>query len=152
MIRPIVIGADGVAELVVEIQRDAYLVEAELMGFHGIPQLHETVEDVRSRDDLQWLGAFENDRLIGVIAWSEMDGTLDIDRLVVAPSHARMGNGRMLVSALDGAMRVTVSTGEANLPARSLYESLGFALVATSEVAPAVAVVHYERFGDISES
>ncbi len=148
MIEPIDIRDEAVAERIVEIQIAAYAVEAELMGFDGIPQLHETVPDARSRTDLWWFGVYDGGEIIGAIAWREQPGLIDIDRLVIAPSHARRGYGRNLVMALGSTTRITVSTGAANAPARALYESLGFELIGTSEIAPSVRVVHYEKPGD----
>jgi hypothetical protein len=43
------------AHRLVEIQRAAYAVETELIGFDGIPTLHDAVDDVMTHD-LQWLG------------------------------------------------------------------------------------------------
>jgi len=149
MIEPIDIEDRAVADRVVEIQTAAYAVEADLMHFDGIPQLHETSADVRSRTDLCWLGAYEEGELVGAIAWTEKPDAIDIDRLAVAPSHARRGHGRALVTALPRASRLTVSTGAANTPARGLYESLGYSLTAETEIAPSVLVVHYEKQGEV---
>jgi len=75
------------------------------------------------------------------------DGSLDICRLVVDPAFHRRGIGRALVEAVIALSRkqpLTVSTGSANAPARSLYEGLGFDLVRSSEV-EGIPLVHYRR-------
>ncbi len=64
---------------------------------------------------------------------------VDIDRLVVDPSAHRQGVGKALVGEVlvsAGERRTVVSTGRANLPARTLYEKLGFGWVADEEVIP----------------
>lgn len=143
MIEPLDLSDDEVAARVIEIQRAAYATEAELIGFDGIPPLHESVDDIR-RADLKWLGCWEDGRLVGIMAWSVMDGTTDIDRLAVHPDHFRRGHGRALVSSVvDGT--VTVSTGTANHPALRLYESLGFNRIAEGQVAPGVTVTELMR-------
>ena len=43
-----------VATRIVEIQRAAYRVEAELIGFDGIPQLAESVEQVQALGSMKW--------------------------------------------------------------------------------------------------
>lgn len=144
MIRSFAPTEPAAAARVVEIQRAAYRLEAELMGFDAIPTLHETAQDVRG-SALQWLGSFTGGRLVGVIAWQVEGTTLVIDRLAVDPSFARQGRGRALVNALPQADRIAVSTGTANAPARSLYESLGFATCGEREVAPGITVTTYER-------
>lgn len=43
MLRPLDLSDPDVADRVVAIQRAAYRVEADLIGFDGIPPLHDTV-------------------------------------------------------------------------------------------------------------
>ena len=149
MIEPLDPAVPGVAERVAELQRAAYSREADLIGFDGIPTMHESVDDIRSRVDLTWLAVYDDARLVGIVAWTrEEDGTIDIDRLAVDPVSFRRGHGRALVEAvlrLPGAARWTVSTGTANAPARRLYESLGFVATGEREVAPGVTATIYSR-------
>lgn len=127
------------AERVVELQRAAYAVEAELIGFAGIPPLHETAADVCDLD-LVWLGAFAGTKLIGGLGYADRVDHRDLDRLFVDPQHARRGAGRQLVTAVLDAAEIRVSTGTANSPARALYQSLGFTESGTREIAPGVTV------------
>lgn len=135
----------GVAERIVEIQRAAYAVEAQLIGFDGIPQLAESAVQVRSDDSLEWRGAFDGDLLVGVIAWVEAHGQIDIDRLAVDPSAARQGHGRQLVQSVPEGRPTIVSTGAENVPAVTLYTSMGFEHVGQTEVAPGVFLAHLSR-------
>ncbi len=50
--------------------------------------------------------------------------------------------------ALPGHARVIVSAGEANQPARRLYESEGFRLVAREQVGGSLWIVRFERMMD----
>ncbi|MFZ9630134.1 MAG: GNAT family N-acetyltransferase [Ilumatobacteraceae bacterium] len=144
VVRPIDLSDDDVAARVVEIQRAAYRIEADLIGFDGIPPLHDTVVDVRSVD-LQWLGSWEHGELAGIIAWTLVNGVCDIDRLAVHPTFMRRGHGRALIGPLLRHEVVTVSTGSANAPARRLYESLGFVPHDVREIAAGVTVVSLRR-------
>lgn len=144
MLGPIDLSDDGVAARVVEIQRAAYEVEAELIGFNEIPQLHESIGDVRATD-LQWIGSWEEGQLAGILAWSRVDDRCDIDRLAVHPNLARRGHGRELVSSFDRRESITVSTGTLNLPAMRLYESLGFTQLREREISPGVKVTDLVR-------
>ncbi len=140
-------AAPGSAQRIVEIQQAAYAVEAALMSFDGIPPLHETVPQVAALDGLDWHGAFQNGRLVGVIAWSQSGDVLDIDRLAVDPAVARQGYGRRLVLSLPRWPITIVSTGTANKPALSLYTSLGFDEVGQAEVVPSIFTTQLERRG-----
>lgn len=136
------------------LQREAYAVEAELIGDDRIPALSEDLAGLLSAG-LSWLGAVEDERLVGAAGYVETAALVDVHRLVVAPSVARRGIGRALVAEvlqLAGGRRVDVATGRDNAPARALYEELGFAWLADVEVLPGLWVSRYarrpERAGD----
>jgi ribosomal protein S18 acetylase RimI-like enzyme len=136
----------AVAAELVAVQRASYAVEAELIGFDGIPALRESVEELVAAG-LVWLGVLEDGRLAAALAYARLAGVVDVDRLVVAPWAFRRGYGRALVTALierEPAGRFLVSTGSRNQPARRLYESLGFHVVGEREVAPGIMVTRYE--------
>ncbi|GIJ81359.1 Acetyltransferase (GNAT) domain-containing protein [Micromonospora phaseoli] len=136
---------EPLARVLLEVQRAAYAVEASIIGDDRIPPLHETLDELRGAP-LRWLGAFHDRRLIGATAWSEERSEVDIDRLVVDPAAHRRGAGRALVCevlASAGQRRTIVSTGSANLPARTLYEGLGFVQVGEREVIPRLWVTRY---------
>lgn len=129
-----------------DLQRAAYQVEAEIIGDDRIPPLHETSEELLAQP-LTWLAAFDDDGdLIGAVAWEETADEVDLDRLMVAPRAHRRGVGRALVKevmARAGERRVVVSTGRDNTPARTLYERLGFTLTGEFEPVPGLWVVNY---------
>ena len=130
------------ASRVVELQRAAYAVEADLIGFDSIPPLHDTAADVLA-SELTWVGAFRGKALVGGLAYIDHTDHRDIDRLFVEPGHARRGIGRALVQSVLDAPEVRVSTGTANRPAAELYESLGFVAGPVREIAPGVTVTSW---------
>ncbi|MBW0119034.1 GNAT family N-acetyltransferase [Pseudonocardia abyssalis] len=128
------------------VQRDAYLVEAALLGTDAIPALHDTLDSLATAG-LAWYGCRDETGLLGAVATTAADGVVDIDRLVVAPRAFRRGVGTALVAhVLDLAPgAVTVSTGRANYPARILYERAGFRVTDEAEVEPDLWVTRYRR-------
>ena len=132
------------AEQLWEIQKRAYRVEADLIGFDGIPPLHETLDDLLAQR-LEWIGIRTGDRIVAALAYVVTDDVLDIDRLVVSPDHFGRGYGSSLVGSLLDHPYITVSTGTANHPARRLYEKLGFTAIEEVEIASDVTVTRYER-------
>lgn len=136
------------ASAVLALQRAAYAVEARLIGFDGIPQLTESLEELCASPE-RWLGLVDDDGLAGAVSWERLaDGTLDICRLVVAPRAHRRGYARALLDALDTrepAQRTVVSTGSANTPALMLYRQRGFVPVRERAIAPGICVTEMER-------
>ncbi|OHX51328.1 alanine acetyltransferase [Planococcus salinarum] len=132
--------SESTAKAIQKIQHPAYLVEAEMMGFQGIPQLKESILELRNSDEV-FLGYMEKDRLLGFLSYKKESETIDIHRLVVDPGHFREGIGsRLLVFLLTKyqGLNFTVSTGKANVPAKKLYESHGFIEMEDFEVAPGI--------------
>lgn len=133
-----------VADRIVEIQQAAYAVEAELIGFDGIPPLTETAAQVAG-SDLRWRGAADDGQLAGVIAWSVHGAVLDIERLAVDPAFSRRGHGRALLRSLPSDTEAIVSTGRDNAPALALYRSLGFVAFGETEIAAGVFMTDLRR-------
>jgi ribosomal protein S18 acetylase RimI-like enzyme len=141
---------ESVAGAVLTLQRESYAVEAAMIGDDRIPQLTESLDELRAAD-LAWLGSRDELGLLGAVAWSMLDDeTLDIERLVVAPRAFRRGIATALLDALDRlhpGRRTLVSTGAGNEPALSLYRRRGFVVVRTYEVIPALFITELARAG-----
>jgi ribosomal protein S18 acetylase RimI-like enzyme len=134
----------GVAEQLLALQRAAYRVEADLIGFDGIPPLHESLKELQAQP-LEWIGLRADSRIVAALAYRVERDLCDIDRLVVDPRYFGRGYGSALVASLLHHPQITVSTGTANTPARRLYEKHGFQATGTREIAHGVTVTQYER-------
>jgi ribosomal protein S18 acetylase RimI-like enzyme len=125
------------------VQRLAYAVEAELIGFDGIPPLHESLEDLRDCGET-FLGLYDPEGLAGAVSYQLDGSTVDICRLVVHPRAHRRGIASKLLDALPSGPQ-TVSTGSKNEPALRLYRKRGFVEVGTREVGPGVSITDLNR-------
>jgi ribosomal protein S18 acetylase RimI-like enzyme len=138
----------ALAERLLTIQHAAYAVEAELIGFDGIPPLQEDLDGLMSSTEL-WLGRYDGTLLVGAVAYELPDeDTVEISRLIVDPAHARRGHGRALLDHLDRFEPrpvSLVSTGSANLPAVNLYKSRGYTTAGEVEVAPGIYITQFRR-------
>ena len=139
---------ESVARAVLEVQRAAYAVEAQLIGSDGIPALTETLDELLAAGE-EWLGVHDEDGLAGAVSWRELDdGTIDIHRLVVAPRAFRRGVASALLDGLDETYpgrSMIVSTGSANEPALTLYRRRGFDVVGEREVVPGLSITGLAR-------
>lgn len=133
------------AAAVLQLQHAAYRVEADLIGSEAIPPLHESLEEL-VRAPLQWLGVLEpGGGIEAALAYTAVDGVIDIDRLMVSPTRFRRGYGAALVAELGQRASITVSTGRANTPAHRFYVALGFERRHDEEVIPGLFVTHFIR-------
>jgi ribosomal protein S18 acetylase RimI-like enzyme len=132
---------------VLEVQRAAYAIEAELIGYPELPPLHETLEALQDTAEEVWL-CLEGDALVGVVGLEHGREEMVIARLFVAPASFRQGVGSALVAhALSRARgrRVRVGTGARNAPALALYERFGFRRLDEREAAPTLGYVELIR-------
>ena len=144
-IRPVDLTQEAPALL--ELQRAAYQVEADLIGFQGIPALYESLEELQSTPET-FYGTYQNQVLIGAVSYRLRDTILDIHRLVVAPNYFRQGIARGLLEYLFKAHadieKSVVQTGSQNAPALALYQSLGFTIQAEIALSKDIKVTRFE--------
>jgi ribosomal protein S18 acetylase RimI-like enzyme len=134
---------DAVLRELWTVQRLAYAVEAELIGFDGIPPLHESLDELRACGET-FLGTYDEKGLTGAVSYRLDGSTVDIHRLVVHPRAHRRGIATRLLDALPDGPQV-VSTGTGNEPALRLYRGRGFVETGTREVAPGVTLTELAR-------
>jgi ribosomal protein S18 acetylase RimI-like enzyme len=148
---PLDLSDESTAGDVLRLQRDAYRVEAHLIGSDEIPPLRETLADLQSCGET-FLGGRIDGTLVGAISWRVEDDTIDLHRLVVDPAHFRKGIATTLLrGALDAnpfARRAIVQTGASNEPALSFYRREGFVQTDELEPAPGLRVARFTRLLD----
>ena len=147
VVRQIDMSDPAIAAQVLTLQRSAYRVEADLIGFEQIPPLHESLEDLMAAP-LIWFGIVKSGKVVAAIAFTKQDGRIDIDRLVVAPSSLRQGYGTALVASLDPRATITVATGAKNLPAHRLYKAQGFVNIGESSPVAGLQLTQFVRKGN----
>ena len=137
----------GVAASVLDLQRAAYAVEAELIASNEIPQLTETLGELQQSTE-RWIGFTNHGDVIAAVAYETSGDDLVISRLVVSPHHFRQGCGEQLVRRVLGDVphnRAIVSTGAANHPALRLYAKLGFRKLGQEEIVEGLRITYLER-------
>ncbi len=136
------------AESLLELQRASYQVEANLIGFAGIPALHETLEELQHCQE-SFYGFYTYGELAGAVSYKLIDNTLDIHRLVVHPNHFRQGIAKRLLEHLlaqhPDVEKTIVQTGSRNIPALQLYQRLGFTILGEITVAENLHITQLER-------
>lgn len=135
------------AEKILEVQLPAYQIEADLIGFDGIPQLIESAEDIAASNET-FIGYVTEGEIRGVLSYEAAGGFLEICRLVIHPNYFRLGIASNLVSYLlkhNTEKKMKVSTGSKNIPAKSLYRSFGFQEIEELEVASGIFITVFER-------
>lgn len=137
-----------IATKLLALQRQAYAIEAGLIGSNDIPPLHETLQALQSCGET-FLGVLLEGRVVGAISWRICGETIDLHRLIVDPMHFRRRFGVTLVRAAlvaePSVTRAIVQTGADNEPAKALYLREGFELSDEVEIVPGLRVARFSK-------
>ncbi|PWK15802.1 GNAT family N-acetyltransferase [Tumebacillus permanentifrigoris] len=129
------------AQKLLALQIPSYRVEAKLIGFDGIPPLHDTTESLQGCGETFFVYELEG-QLAGAISYERDGDEVTICRMMVHPDYFRRGiAGKLLrhVQEVEArTQRFLVSTGSANEPALALYGRDGFQVTSEREVAPGI--------------
>lgn len=137
------------AQAILDIQRAAYQIEAELYDNFDIPPLTETLEDLEDQfSDYTILKAVVDDKLVGTVRAYEDEGICHIGRLAVDPAMHRQGIGTALMNAIEQefyADSYELFAGEKSVNNIKLYEKLGYEIFKTGSVVCGDVKVYYMR-------
>lgn len=118
-----------VADEVLQVQRLAYAIESEIIGFR-VPYMDETIDEIMKVDEF-FYGIYDQ-CLKGFIAVEKLEDGYQISRLCVHPDVFGNGYGKSLVRGVINEYignNFIVTTGALNKRAIGLYESCGFEVV-----------------------
>jgi ribosomal protein S18 acetylase RimI-like enzyme len=125
------------ADIILQIQIQAYLSEAEIYNDYGIPPLIQSLNEIRQEFSQQvFLKAIEKEELdeirniVGSVRGYIEKGTAYIGRLIVKPEYQNKGIGKKLMDAIEqhfkSANRYELFTGHKSTRNLHLYQKLGY--------------------------
>lgn len=144
---------DGLCQEILDIQQEGYGRELALAGVEA-PPLVDGPEDLRASGERFLACAAppgSEVALAGALSWVSVGDEVEPLRLMVRRAFARRGVARALFSRMiataaeEGASRIHLEVAAVNLPARRLYESLGFTPTGQRLVGPGVTLIAMER-------
>jgi len=119
------------AQTILDIQKVAYLQEAEAYNNYQIAPLIETIDEAREDFEKKTiLKAVVNGEIVGSVRGDENEGTVYVQRLMVHPDHQNKGIAKKLMLQLESHFptceRFDLYTGSKSLGNIHLYKSLGY--------------------------
>lgn len=141
------------AEAILELQKLAYLTEAELLDDFTIPPLHQTTEEILAEFDRQvFLKVELEGRIIASVRCHLEDRTCHVGKLIVHPDLRNRGLGTRLLRAAESqcpnARRYELFTSAKSEKNLCLYEKCGYRSFERKTISEKVTLVFMEKTND----
>ena len=138
------------AEEILDLQKLAYITEAETYDDYTIPPLTQTLPEML--DDFRnytVLKATSDDVIVGSVRGQLTGDSVYVGRLMVDPEYQNKGLGTRLMLALESAFpqakKFTLGTGHRSARNLYLYNKLGYKIVSSEVVNENLVMVHLEK-------
>ncbi|MFP4364617.1 MAG: GNAT family N-acetyltransferase [Spirochaetia bacterium] len=135
------------AEAVLNVQKKAFVREAEIIGKEQTLQLKETTGDLQEKSAV-FTGFMKNRKLLGCISWVIKKAELDIHTLTVLPENHRQGIASILLDFAENQpeiQSVTVQAPALNHPALCCYTSRGYVQTKTTNTPERIQLARFTK-------
>ena len=141
-------------EEILDLQKLAYVSEAEIIDDFTIPPLHQTLEEIQFEFKHQiFLKVQLNDRIIGSVRACMEGETCHIGKLIVHPNSQNMGIGKKLLHAAEkrfpDAERYELFTGQKSKRNLYIYEKNGYQIFKEKRISEKLSLVFLEKTNSI---
>ncbi|MDR0232728.1 MAG: GNAT family N-acetyltransferase [Dysgonamonadaceae bacterium] len=138
MLNEVVISRAKFEDLIdiLNIQKEAFLSEAELYNCYDVEPLNQTLESIQyDFNDYLFLKAEYHDEIVGSVKIKNHGDYCYVGKLIVSPKFQNKGIGRKLMTELGKIFpdikKYELFTGEKSIKNIKLYESLGYQITET---------------------
>jgi ribosomal protein S18 acetylase RimI-like enzyme len=138
------------AKEILALQKLAYISEAEIYNDFAIQPLHQTLNEITSELEMQYvLKCVVNDRIVGAVRAYMTEGTCFICKLIVHPKLQNQGIGTQLLKETENhfhrAKRFELFTGYKSEKNLHLYRKQGFEIFRSEKVNEGLTLVFMEK-------
>lgn len=139
------------AQSILELQKLAYVSEAEIYNDYDIDPLTQTLDSLQ--DDFEKQVFFKvsvNGKIVGSVRGYVDNSTCYIGRLIVLPKFQNQGIGKQLMNKIESffkyADRYELFTGHRSERNLYLYQKLGYSVYKTEQVNDNLVLVFLEKY------
>ena len=137
-------------EEILELQKLAYLSEAERYNDFTITPLHQTLEDIQNEYAYKtFLKAVDSGKIVGSVRANVQDDTCYIGRLIVHPDFQNKGIGTSLMKGIENHFLYCKSyelfTGKNSEKNIYLYQKLGYKIYKEEVVTENLSFVYLKK-------
>ena len=148
--------AAGEAREILDLQKLAYLSEAQIYDDYTIPPLRQTLEEMEADFESHvFLVALEGQAVVGSVRACIDGGTCRIGRLMVHPDLQNRGIGTRLMNEIEAcfpeAERFELFTGHESRRNIHLYQKLGYRIFRSEKITEKLTLLYMEKYNDTAE-
>ncbi len=136
-------------EEILQLQKLAYLSEAEIYNDFNIPPLLQTIDELEQEaKNCIILKVVSDRKIVGSVRACEKAGTCYIGKLIVHPRYQNKGIGKTMLSAIEkcfGHVRFEIYTGSKSEKNLGLYQKAGYRIFKTERVNDELGFVFLEK-------
>ena len=138
------------AEEILELQKAAFLGQAQIYNNFCLPPLVQTIESIKQEfASKTFLKAMSNNQIIASVKFQQSGDIVNIDRLIVHPTFQNKGVGTYLMRTLEdkfpSGATFHLFTGEKSVRNVHLYTKLGYQVVKKETTDQGIVLVHMEK-------
>ena len=140
-------------EKILQLQKQAYLSEAELYNDYNIKPLIQTLDDIQQDFSKQvFLKAVvdDNTTIVGSVRAYQQKDTVFIGRLAVDPKYQNKGIGAKLMILIEGlfesAKRFELFTGHKSIKNIYLYQKLRYIEFKRMSINDLLTMIYFEKY------
>ena len=145
------------ADLILQLQIQAYLSEAEIYNDYSIPPLIQSLTEIKREfvEQVFLKAVEENGEIIGSVRAYLEKGSVYVGRLIVQPELQNKGIGTKLMNAIEQhfkiANRYELFTGHKSAQNLYLYQILGYCEFKRIHVNETLVLVYLEKLSNNKE-
>jgi ribosomal protein S18 acetylase RimI-like enzyme len=138
------------AKAILELQKLAYLSEAQFYHDSSIPPLVQSLANLESEYQTHvFLRAIRNGEIIGSVRAYEKDRTCHIGRLIVNPDHQNKGIGKQMMNRIEeefsDSLRFELFTGSRSGKNLAFYQKLGYRIFRYGKLNDMIEFAYLEK-------
>lgn len=138
------------AAIILALQKRAFLSQAAIYDNYQLPPLTQTQASIEQDfSAATFLKAVLQERILGAVRYVQVEGTIDIERLVVEPAYQNRGIGTRLLAAVESrcpkGCTLRLFTGDRSSSNLYLYRKLGYNVTSRHTTDQGITLVYLEK-------